>query len=298
MTQLIVPCLWMDDQAEAAAAFYCHAFPNGRVLATSRYPESLKTPANKAPSSVLTVEFEIAGTRFTALNGGPKFSINPSISFFATFGSADEVDRVFGALADSGTALMPLGSYPWSPRYGWVKDRFGVSWQVMLSEPDAAAAIAPCFMFSDSVHGQARAAMTRYTGLFPAGRIVAAEEYTAQEGPAGTLKHARFTVAGQGFVATDSHIKHNIAFNEGISMQLMCESQAELDRYWDALCDGGAPSQCGWLKDRFGVSWQVVPRQLAAWLTAAHGGVRERVFQAVMGMTKLDIATLEAAARG
>jgi predicted 3-demethylubiquinone-9 3-methyltransferase (glyoxalase superfamily) len=153
-------------------------------------------------------------------------------------------------------------------------------------------------MFVGSVHGQARAAMTAWTLLFPTGHIVAAEEYTAQEGPVGTLKHARFAVSGQGFVAMDSHAPHKFAFNEGVSMQVMCQSQAELDRYWDALCDGGTPSQCGWLKDRFGISWQVVPQQIAAWLTDDNVAVRERVFQAIMSMTKFDIAALEAAARG
>jgi len=127
----IVPCLWLDDDAEAAAAFYTATFPDGRITAVSYYPESFDAPGGQPRGSVLTVEFEVAGQRFTALNGGPMFTLNPSISFFVFVDSPDEADRLFAALLEGGTALMPIDTYPWSERYGWVKDRFGVSWQVL-----------------------------------------------------------------------------------------------------------------------------------------------------------------------
>jgi len=142
----IVPCLWFDDQAEPAAAFYTTTFPGSRVSAVSRYPESFDNPAGKPRGSVMTVELEVAGQRFTALNGGPRFVINPSVSFFVHVGTADEATRLFFALADGGAVLMPMGAYPWSERYAWVQDRFGVSWQVVprgiaewMASPDAAA---------------------------------------------------------------------------------------------------------------------------------------------------------------
>ena len=107
-------------------------FPGGRVIATSHYPESSDNPGGKPRGSVLTVEFEIAGQRFTALNGGPDLRPEPEHLVLRPRRHAPaDADRLFAALADGGEALMPLDAYPWSERYGWVKDRFGVSWQVI-----------------------------------------------------------------------------------------------------------------------------------------------------------------------
>jgi predicted 3-demethylubiquinone-9 3-methyltransferase (glyoxalase superfamily) len=110
----IVPCIWLDDQAEQAADIYVRTFPGGRVVATSRYPESSDNPGGRPRGSVLTVEVELAGQRFTLLNGGPMFVPNPSVSFFVHVDDPGAADRIFSALADGDQALMPLGAYPWS----------------------------------------------------------------------------------------------------------------------------------------------------------------------------------------
>jgi predicted 3-demethylubiquinone-9 3-methyltransferase (glyoxalase superfamily) len=296
----IIPCIWLDDAAEAAAAFYVEAFgtSRGRVVATSRYPESGTNPSGKPPGSVLTVEFEVAGQRFTALNGGPIFVLNPSVSFFVNLKSVEEVERLYAALADGGKALMPLGSYPWSERYGWVMDRFGVSWQVMLSANPDVATIVPCLMFTGSNLRRAEEAMRFYTEVFPSSRIDAIERYAAGEageGGEGTVKHGRFLLDGQWMVAMDAHGPHGFVFNEALSLQVMCKDQAELDRYWQALSEGGTTSMCGWLKDRFGLSWQVVPESIASWMATKDVAARDRAFAAMMTMKKIDIATLERA---
>jgi predicted 3-demethylubiquinone-9 3-methyltransferase (glyoxalase superfamily) len=296
----IVPCLWFDDQAEQAAGFYTELFPGGRITAVSHYPESIDSPSGRPRGSVLTVDFEVAGQRFTALNGGPLFTINPSISFFVHAGSADEAERIFAALAENGTALMPMGEYPWSEHYGWVQDRFGVSFQVIAGQPqESGATFAPCLMFAGPQHGKAEQAMQFYTRVFEGGRIAQLERYAAGEGPEGTVKHGRFALAGQDMVAMDSHVDHGVTFNEAVSLQVMCKDQAEVDRYWEALvADGGSHGPCGWLTDRFGVSWQVVPSAIAEWLTSADVGARDRAFAAVMEMEKLDIVAIESAFRG
>lgn len=294
--QSIVPCLWFDHQAEEAAALYVGLFPDGRITGVSHYPKSSDNPSGKAKGSILTVEFQLAGQRFTALNGGPHFVIGPSISFFIYMKTAPEADRIFKALAEGGQVLMPIGSYPWSERYGWVADRFGVSWQVItLPNEIDRTTIAPCLMFAGAVHGKAEAAIRTYTRIFENGHIDALERYTPGEGPEGTIKHGRFTLRDHNFVAMDSHIDHGFTFNEGISLQIMCNDQSEVDRYWVALSEGGVEGPCGWLKDRFGVSWQVVPKGFVEWMTSQDEPARDRAFQAMLAMKKFDIAALNAA---
>jgi predicted 3-demethylubiquinone-9 3-methyltransferase (glyoxalase superfamily) len=296
---MIVPCIWLDDQAEQAAGFYARAFPAGRVIAASRYPAHVDNPGGRPRGSVLAVEFEISGQRFTALNGGPLFVLNPSISFFVHFDSPGDVDPLVAALADGGEALMPLDRYPWSERYGWIRDRFGVSWQVMAGRRSPqGATISPCLMFSGAVSGRAEEAMRFYSGLFPAGKVDSVERYDEGEGPIELVKHGRFSLAGQELVAMDSHVDHGFGFNEALSLQVICADQPELDRYWDALAVGGRHGPCGWLKDRFGLSWQVVPREIARWLTVPDEAANERMLAALWKMQKIDIATLRRAFAG
>jgi predicted 3-demethylubiquinone-9 3-methyltransferase (glyoxalase superfamily) len=298
-SQEIVPSIWLDDQAEQAAAFYLKAFGDGRVLATSHYPQSRDNPSGRPRGSVLTVDLELEGRRFTLLNGGPIFKPNPSVSFFAHVATPAAADRLYGALAEGGAPLMPIGAYPWSERYGWIADRFGVSWQVISGRrPPEGSAITPCLMFVGAQHGQAEEAMRFYTGVFPGSRIAEVARYAAGEGPEGTVKHARFVLAGQDLVAMDGHGEHRFGFDEGVSLQVMCEDQAAVDRYWEALGAGGDHGPCGWLKDRFGLSWQVVPKQIAIWMGGGDPAARDRAFQAVMGMGKLDVAAIERAFAG
>ncbi len=298
-TSRIIPCIWLDDQAETAAAFYVRILPNGRNVATSHYPESLENPGGKPRGSVLTVEIEVAGQRFTLLNGGPMFTLNPSISFFVHVERPADADRLFSVLVEGGEALMPLDTYPWSERYGWVKDRFGVSWQVIAGrQPAGGASIVPCLMFAGPQHRRAEEAMRAYTRIFPGSRIGDVERYAAGEGPQDTVKHGRFVVAGHDMVAMDSHIEHGFTFNEALSLQVMCDGQQEVDRYWEALAEGGEHGPCGWLKDRFGLSWQVVPDTIGQWMASTDAAARDRAFNAMMKMTKPDIAALQRAFEG
>lgn len=303
MSQSIVPCLWFDDQAEAAAQFYTRTFPAGRVTATSYYPQSTDNPSGKPPGSVLTVEFEMAGMRFTALNGGPHFKINPSISFFVHLDSAEEVDALFAILAEGGQVLMPVGTYPWSERYAWVKDRFGVSFQVMKvaagSRAPGSATLVPFLMFANAQQGKAEPALRLYARLFAEGTVSAIERFGPGEGPESLVKQGRGSLAGQEFIVMDSPAPHAFDFDEGLSLQVMCKDQAEVDHFWNGLtADGGQEGPCGWLKDPFGVSWQVVPTTIAEWMASPDAAARDRAFQAMMTMKKLDVAALQAAFAG
>lgn len=178
----IVPCIWLDDQAEAAASFYVDAFPEGRIDALARYPRSGENPANKPPGSVLTVDFTVAGQRFTVLNGGPSFRPNPSVSFHVRLPDAAAVDALHAALGEGGTDLMPLDAYPWSPRFVWMQDRFGVSWQLMAQTDVDRPTIVPALMFAGPHHGSARDAIGAYVAAFPGSRVERVEDFGEGEG--------------------------------------------------------------------------------------------------------------------
>jgi predicted 3-demethylubiquinone-9 3-methyltransferase (glyoxalase superfamily) len=295
----IAPCLWFDDAAEAAAELYVAAIPGSRRLAVTRYPERLDNPTGRPPGSVLTVEVELGGVPFTLLDGGPTFRMNPSISFFVHTDADDETDRLHAALADGGKELMPLGDYPWSPRYAWVEDRFGASWQILQGRRgESSRSVMPCLMFTGAQAGRAEEAIRTYVGQFPGSRLVDLARYGADEGPEGSVKHGRFELAGQPFVAMDSHFDHGFGFNEGISLQVLCDDQEEIDRWWSSLADGGEEGPCGWLKDRFGLSWQVAPAEWIDLYQRADDAARARIFQVLLGMKKLDAARLRAAFAG
>jgi predicted 3-demethylubiquinone-9 3-methyltransferase (glyoxalase superfamily) len=133
----ITPCLWFDDQAEEAANFYVSVFDNSRIVNIARYGEAGQDVHGRAAGSVMTVEFELAGRRFIALNGGPHFSFTPAISLSVDCRSQEEVDGLWEKLSDGGR----------EDRCGWLQDRFGLSWQIvprilpeLLQHPDREAA--------------------------------------------------------------------------------------------------------------------------------------------------------------
>ena len=298
-TPILVPCLWLNGGAEEAAAFYVETFGNGRLIARTLFPRAADNPVGMPPGSLMSVEFEVYGQRFTAVNGGPQFVVNPSISFFVRVDSSAQAEHLFAALSRGGETLMPLGAYPWSACYGWVADRFGVSWQVMAAAGNSEPAIAPALMFCGAQFGNAMPAIDSLCGIFPSSQVVEVERFAPDEDGAGAVKQARFALSGHGFMAMDSPFDHAFGFNEAISLQVLCHGQADLDRYWAALSEGGEPGQCGWLKDRFGVSWQVVPERWLQWLGSnADDAARERVFTAMQGMSKLDGGVLERAYAG
>ncbi|MBC8069284.1 MAG: VOC family protein [Deltaproteobacteria bacterium] len=137
--QPIHPCLWFDDRAEEAVAFYCSIFDDSKVLRTTRYVEGVENPSGRPAGSVLTIDFRLRGQQFTALNGGPHFRFNEAISLVVDCENQAEVDRYWELLREGGD--------PKSQQCGWLKDKFGVSWQIvprgvdeLISDSDPARA--------------------------------------------------------------------------------------------------------------------------------------------------------------
>ena len=141
---------------------------------------------------------------------------------------------------------------------------------------------------------QAEQAAHLYTSIFPNSKIVSVTRYGASRpGPKGSVMSATFQLAGQDFFALNGG--PSFKFAQGISLFVNCQTQAEVDELWEKLSRGGAPGQCGWLTDRFGVSWQIVPSILGKYLSDKDAGKSTRVMQAMLQMTKLDISKLKRA---
>jgi predicted 3-demethylubiquinone-9 3-methyltransferase (glyoxalase superfamily) len=303
--QKIVPNLWFDDQAAEAAEFYTSVFDNSKITRTDHYTEAGKEIHQHKPGSVLTVEFEILGYKFVGLNGGPQFKINPSVSFFVNFDPSqqadaqDKLNATWEKLSDGGKVLMPLDKYPFSERYGWIEDKFGVSWQLILGDPkgDPRPPIIPSLLFVGDAYGKAEEAIGFYLSTFKDTKKGLAQQYPegmAPEKP-GTLMFGDFMLENQWFAAADSAQEHKFAFNEAVSLMVTCQDQEEVDYYWGKLSAVPESEICGWLKDKYGVSWQIVPQALNDMLQNGTPDQVERVTAAFMQMGKMDIAKLQEA---
>jgi predicted 3-demethylubiquinone-9 3-methyltransferase (glyoxalase superfamily) len=154
--------------------------------------------------------------------------------------------------------------------------------------------VTPCLWFD----GQAEQAARYYVSVLPDSRIdrVVRSPADTPSGPAGMVLAVEFTLAGNKFSGLNGGPQ--FPFTEAVSFQISCQDQAEVDRLWAALSDGGEPGQCGWLKDRWGLSWQIVPARLFQLLSDADPKRSRRAMEAMLRMTRLDIAALERAADG
>jgi predicted 3-demethylubiquinone-9 3-methyltransferase (glyoxalase superfamily) len=279
--QKIRPFLWFDGKAEEAAKFYTSIFKTSTVRSVSP----------------MSATFGLDGLEFIALNGGPQFKFTPAISFFVECKAQPEIDELWRKLSADGTVLMELAAYPFSEKFGWVQDKFGVSWQLNLA--GRRQTITPFLMFVGEQHGKAEEAMSFYISLFKNSSVTRIERYGAGEAEGeGTVKHAKFVINGQQFMAMDSRREHPFTFTEAISFFVRCETQREIDYFWEKLSAGGEKSRCGWLKDKFGVSWQIVPPILGEFLTDEDEEKSERVMKAMLEMDKLDITALRRAYQG
>ncbi|HSD14445.1 MAG TPA: VOC family protein [Flavobacterium sp.] len=276
MKNPIYPCLWFGTNAKEAADFYCTVFNDSKITA----------------ENPIVVTFESAGQKFMCLNGGAEFPLNPSISFFVVCETEAEVDKAWNILIEGGAVLMALDSYEWSKKYGWVQDKFGVSWQLSFGKlTDVGQKFTPTLMFTESVHGKSEEAINFYTSIFKNSDIVGILRYTEDDHDVtGTIKHAQFKLNNNVFMAMDSALAKGFGFNEAISFVVECEDQAEIDFFWEKLTDGGKESMCGWLADKYGVSWQIIPEILNELMSNPEKS--QKVVEAFLKMKKFDIATL------
>ena len=282
MDQVITPAIWCDGTADEAAQFYTDVFRDTSIV-------------EQVPGIAATVS--IHGFRLSLINGGNQYAPNPSISCILNFDpllfggeeqARDYLDELYERLSTGGV-LMELGEYPFSPRYAWVRDRFGMTWQLMLTDPDGDPRpfVIPSFMFGGTNHAHAEEATDAWIALFDNSRRGVLYRYE-EGGPldAGTVMFTDFTLRGTWMAATDSGAFHDFTFTPGVSMIVSCRTQEEIDRYWAGLSAVPEAERCGWCVDRWGVSWQVVPHNIAELM--ANAATRDKILH----MGKIDLAKL------
>ncbi|HRH23252.1 MAG TPA: VOC family protein [Candidatus Magasanikbacteria bacterium] len=299
--QKITPHLWFDTEARAAAEFYAATFPNSKV-------NSVRTIHNTPSGDCDIVSFDVMGYEFMSISAGPLFKINPSISFMINFDPSDnadariQIDTIWEKLVEGGKVLMPLEKYPFSERYGWVEDKYSVSWQLIFTDPkgEKRPTVIPSLLFVGDKNGKAEEATNFYLSVFKDSKRGTIARYGAGQEPnrENDVMFTDFTLEGQWFVAMDSAYEHKFAFNEAVSFIVHCDTQEEIDYYWEKLSAVPQSEQCGWLKDMYGVSWQITPTAMDTMMQ--HGSPEQiaRVTEAFLKMKKFDISTLEKAYKG
>ncbi len=286
--QKIVPHLWFDKDAEEAADFYMSLFKDARRID--------KTVFNDTPSgTAYTITVELGGQEFILLYGGPYVTFNPSISFLINCDTVEETELIWERLMDQGQELMPFGDYPFSRKYGWVIDKFGLSWQVMYNEHlKNRPKLIPTLMYVGDQCGKAEEAMLFYLSIFENAKPGGILRYGQSASPdqPGTVQHEEFTLENLLFAAMDSARGHDFGFNDAISFVVNCDTQEEIDYYWNKLSAVPEAEQCGWIKDRYGMSWQIVPNALYAMMMDTDSKRSARVSAEVLKMKKLDLEAL------
>lgn len=299
--QKITPHLWFAKEAVEAAELYSSVFHNSKVTNVTRLHD---TPSG----DVDTVTFQLLGYNFMAISAGPLFKFNPSISFMVNFDPSQDtnarkrIDAIWEKLLDGGKILMPLDKYPFSERYGWIEDKYGLSWQLIFTTPrgEARPIIIPSLLFVGDKCGKAEEATDFYLSVFRNTKRGTMARYSKGSEPdkEGSIMFTDFQLEGQWFVAMDSAHEHRFDFNEAISFVVHCDNQEETDYYWEKLSAVPEAEQCGWLKDKFGVSWQIVPKAMDEMMTTGSRDQIDRVTQAFLQMKKFDIARLQKAYDG
>jgi predicted 3-demethylubiquinone-9 3-methyltransferase (glyoxalase superfamily) len=306
--QKIIPHLWFDKEAQEAAAFYASVFPKSKVTSVSQLRN---TPSGDTD----VVSFDIWDQSFMAISAGPYFKFNPAVSFMVNFDpllfgdpstgneeARDKIDEVWKKLLEGGSVLMPIDKYPFSERYGWVQDKYGLSWQLILTDPggEPRPAIIPSLLFVGDKCGKAEEAINFYVSVFHDAKAGSLHRYGKDQAPdkEGSVMYADFMLENSWFCAMDSAHEHKFDFNEAVSFMVNCNDQAEIDYYWKKLSAVPASEQCGWLKDKYGLSWQITSAEMQDMLTNGTREQVDRVTKAFLKMKKFDVATLKKAFEG
>ena len=282
MKNKIYPSIWFNNQAKEAAELYCSLFDDSTIH----------------ESNAITTSFSLNGYYIMGIDGGPMFQPNPSISLYVECDSEEELDTKYEALVANGKVIIPLGTYPWSEKYAFIQDQFNVCWQLTLRSNPENPQITPALLFVNDKNGMAEEAIDHYASIFHNSQILEMEYYEeGQQNAEGNVLFSRISIDGFQLIAMDGPDKHDYDFNEGFSFLITTKDQAETDEFWEELIgEDGNEGQCGWLKDPFGISWQVVPKTFMDIMANGSEESKKRVLDCIMSMKKLIVKDIEQAA--
>lgn len=290
--QKITPHLWFDQEAKEAAEFYVSLFPDSKIT-------NVITLNNTPSGDTEVVSFKLSGQKFIAISAGPFFKLNESISLFAYCESDENIEKVYSNLCENGKVIFPLDKYDWSPKYAWVVDKFGLSWQLDVEKINNQQKFLPAFLFVNDKVLKVKEAAEYYCSVFPNSKVLMEYPYDKSAGlPDGSLLFAQFRLADCLFNAMSGQGEHKFDFNEAISFVVNCDTQEEIDYYWEKLSAVPEAEQCGWCKDKYGVSWQITPAILGEMMSKGSREQVDRVTQAFLLMKKFNVAKLEKAFKG
>jgi predicted 3-demethylubiquinone-9 3-methyltransferase (glyoxalase superfamily) len=298
--QKIQPSLWFSqNNSEEAMKFYTSIFPHSKIDEIAYYPSGYtEGPLAGMEGKVINGVFELSGQKFICLDGGPGvFEFNPSLSFFLNCATAAEVEDYYTKLVDGGSVLMELNKYPFSEKYAWISDKYGVSWQLNVGKKEKL--ISNAIMFSGARFGKAEEAINYYVSVFKDSSIETISRYEEGEGDqVGKVKYSSFVLSGEQFSLMESSFDHKFTLGGAISFYVSCADQAEVDYFWEKLSAVSEAEQCGWVQDKYGVSWQIVPKALEETVGGKDPAGKKRAMDAMMQMKKLDVQKLWDAYKG
>lgn len=300
--QKIVPHLWFDKEAREASAMYVSIFGGDSKVG------DVTTLHNTPSGDTDIVPFKLWGHEFLSMSAGPYFKPTPAISFMVNFDPSQDknaekkIDEIWAKLSEDGKVLMELGEYPFSKRYGWCADKYGFTWQLILTNPqgEERPLIISSLLFVGDNYGKAEEASDFYLSVFKNSKRGAISKYPAGAEPnkEGAVMFTDFKLLDTWFAAMDGGGEHNFDFNEAVSIIVNCEDQKEIDYYWEALSAVPESEQCGWLKDKYGVSWQITPKAMDEMMKKGTPEQIDRVTKAFLPMKKFDITKLQKAYEG
>lgn len=297
----ITPHLWFNKEAKESAEFYVSVFPDSKIKNHSVIKD---TPSGDCD----IMSYDLADQPFMSISAGPTFKINPSVSFMVNFdpskdaNAKENLTKTWEKLSEGGKVMMGLQEYPFSKWYGFCEDKYGVSWQLILTNPggEERPFIIPSLLFVGASFGKAEEAVDYYLSVFKESKLGTRVKNPAGSGLdiEGKIMFSDFKLWDTWFTAMDGAGEHKFAFNEAVSFMVTCDSQEEIDYFWEKLSFVPESEQCGWCKDQFGVSWQIVPKRMNEMLSQGTPEQNARVTQAFLKMKKFDVAKLEEAYKG
>jgi predicted 3-demethylubiquinone-9 3-methyltransferase (glyoxalase superfamily) len=252
--QKIIPYLSFQEEAEEAVNYYISLFEKSKII-SSIYPSATSS------KDALVIKFQLADLMFSAENSGRKDSLNGSISLMVSCYSVKEVNRLYEALVQGGKVHIPLDYYDFCNRYAWVADKYGLNWQLMYVEgKEEKHSIKPSLLFSMDMCGKAEDALNYYLSVFKDSSKGYVSHYKVGEASDRRAKtnYAQFNLFGQQLILMDHGYGGKNTFNKAFSLAILSSSEEERDAYLSKLSSDPTGETKGWVKDQFGVSWQII----------------------------------------